>query len=304
MEPESRFYESHRLKLHYVVWSDPPGAAKPPLLLIHGNRDHARNWDFVARALVDRYTVYAVDLRGHGDSQWAIGGEYSFPEFTLDVARLVDRISNDGPVTLIGHSLGGGVAMQYAGLFPDKVAKLVSVEGWGPRVHERRPADVRMRQWIAHMTDLDRRTPRRYATIDDAVARMREENPHLAPEMARHLTVHGVRQNDDGTYSWKFDNYVRTHSPFEFNMEDARTIWNGIRCPILLIKGAESWASNPEEDGRASAFHCYRYVVIERAGHWVHHDRLDAFLRVVNDFLAEEHTCCQRGTRNGTRIVA
>lgn len=304
MEPESRYYESHRLRLHYVVWSDPPGADKPPLLLIHGNRDHARNWDFVARAMVDRYTVYAVDLRGHGDSQWAIGGEYSFPEFTLDVARLVERISNDGPVTLIGHSLGGGVAMQYAGLFPHKVAKLVSVEGWGPRIHERRPADVRMREWIAHMADLDRRTPRRYATIDDAVARMREENPHLTPEMARHLTVHGVRQNEDGTYSWKFDNYVRTHSPFEFNMEDARTIWNGIRCPILLIKGAESWASNPEEDGRASAFHCYRYVVIEGAGHWVHHDRLDAFLQVVNDFLAEEHTCCQQGVRNGPRIVA
>ena len=126
-EPRSESYESQRVKLHYDVWGD---GDKPAMMLIHGGMDHSRNWDFVARQLVDRYTIYVPDLRGHGDSGWAIGGMYSIPEFTLDIATLANRI--EGPLTMIGHSLGGAIALQYAGTVPDKVAKLVSVEGWGP----------------------------------------------------------------------------------------------------------------------------------------------------------------------------
>jgi pimeloyl-ACP methyl ester carboxylesterase len=124
--------------------------------------------------------------------------------------------------------------------------------------------------------------------VEDAVARMQQANPHLTPEMARHLTIYGTRKNEDGTLSWKFDNYVRIRSPYEFNIEDARTLWNQIRCPVLLIRGDESWATDPEEDNKASAFHNYRSVLIEKAGHWVHHDQLERFLEVVRQFLTEE----------------
>ena len=258
------------------------------MLLIHGGRDHARNWDLVAEALVDSYCLYAPDLRGHGDSDWAIGGQYSMPDFVLDIAALADVIDHD-PLTIIGHSLGGGVSLQYAGVFPARVTKVVSIEGLGPRMTAPpRSAHDRMRDWVPHMREMERRTPRRYPSIDAAVARMEEENPHLTSDMARHLTVHGARQNDDGTYTWKFDNFVRIHSPYEFNIEDARDIWNQIRCPVLLVRGDESWAGDPEEDGRASAFHDYRAVVIKEAGHWVHHDQLDRFLAVTREFLLEQ----------------
>ena len=81
---------------------------------------------------------------------------------------------------------------------------------------------------------------------------------------------------------------MRIHSPYEFNIEDARDIWNQIRCPVLLVRGDESWAGDPEEDGRASAFHDYRSVLIDDAGHWVHHDQLERFLAVTREFLLEE----------------
>ncbi len=282
-EPESRYYYSQRLKLHYAVWGDED---KPPLMLIHGGRDHCRNWDRVALALNDRYTIYAPDLRGHGDSGWALGSMYSLPEFVLDIATLVAELGED-PLTIMGHSLGGAIALQYAGTFPNRVRKVVAVEGLGPPTIEHKPAHLRMRQWIDHMHEMERRLPRRYASIEDATHRMLEANPHLAAEMAHYLTLYGTRHNDDGTLSWKFDNYVRVHSPYEFNLEDAQDIWSRIQAPVLLIKGAESWAPDPKKSGRAMTIRNYRSVTIQDAGHWVHHDQTDRFLEVVTEFLGE-----------------
>jgi len=284
MEPVSRSYMSQRLNLNYVVWGE---ESKPPVVLIHGGRDHARNWDFVADALVPDFSVYAVDLRGHGDSDWCYGSMYSMPEYTADVAafiRLVDR----GPVRLVGHSLGGGIVLQYSGTFPEMVTCVASVEGLGPGVHERRPAHHRMREWMKHLHGFEERKPRHYRNLDDAVARMQEANRHLSPLMARHLAEHGARRHEDGTYTWKFDNFVRMHSPYEFMIDDARELWNQIRCPVLLIRGDTSWAQDPDKDGKASAFHNYRSVQIKDAGHWVHHDQLDEFLAVLLPFLRED----------------
>jgi pimeloyl-ACP methyl ester carboxylesterase len=280
-EPVSHHYWSQRLKLHYAVWGD---KSNPPLLLIHGNRDHARTWDQVAVRLKDRFCVYAVDLRGHGDSAWATGGLYSVPEFVHDIAMLGAELDRN-PLTIIGHSLGGSVALSYTGTFPQFVRKVVAVEGLGPPVREPTPASGRMRSWVKDMAEFDGRKPRRYVSIDDAVKRMLEENPHLTVEMARHLTVHASRTNDDGTLSWKFDNYVRLRSPYEFNIAEARELWNQIRCPVLLIRGSESWATDPEADGKASAFHDYRTELVKDAGHWVHHDQLDKFMKIVRSFL-------------------
>ncbi len=283
MEPESRYYSTQRLTLHYVVWGN---ESNPPVLLVHGGRDHARNWDFVAQRLVDEFCVYAVDLRGHGDSDWAIGSQYSMIEYVADIAAFFDHIERD-PMLLVGHSLGGGISLQFTGVMPQRVTRVCAIEGLVPGIRPPRPASQRMRDWLRSTRDLEQRTPRRYPSIEAATARMQEANPHLTPEMARHLTIHGTRRNDDGTYSWKFDNYERAHSPYEFNIGDAREIWNQIRCPVLLVRGDESHARDPEEDGTASAFHNYRSVLIREAGHWVHHDQLDAFMAELLPFLRE-----------------
>jgi len=283
MQPESRFYASQRLRMHYVVWGD---ESKPPLILVHGTRDHARSWDRVAEALVDRYCVYAPDLRGHGDSAWALGGNYSIIDYALDLHALGEAIGR-APYTIIGHSLGGGVTLQYAGTFPEKVERLVTIEGLGG-LHwhrERRPAHIRMRQWIENMHGLENRRLHVYPTIEAATERMVEANRHLTPELARHLTEHGVRRVDDG-FTWKFDNYTHAGSPYEFNMEDARDLWNQIRCPMLIIWGKESWG-NRSGAMDFSAFHDYRSVEIPDAGHWVHHDQFEEFMRHVNGFLGE-----------------
>lgn len=282
--PTSHYFYSQRLKLHYVDWGN---ADKPPLVLIHGGRDHARNWDWVAQDLRRNFHVVAPDLRGHGDSQWAIGGSYALVDYTLDVAQLLAAL-NLGPVTIIGHSLGGSIALQYTGVFGENVKRVVAIEGLGPppeMLRDPPPAHGRMRIWIKEMKSLARRHPHRYANLDEAVARMQDANPRLTADQARHLTIHGSFRDEDGTYLWKFDNYVRATSPYLFNMIDARDIWTQITCPVLLLRGTESWASDPEVDGRAKAFQSYTFFNIEGAGHWVHHDQLAIFLRHVREFL-------------------
>ena len=286
LDPTSHSYISQRLRLHYVDWGN---AAAPPLILVHGGRDHCRNWDWVAQDLRRDYHVIAPDLRGHGDSAHAPSGDYSLSAFVYDLAQLIHR-QGLAPVRIVAHSLGGNIALRYAGVFPESVLRLAAIEGLGPSPRmeaeraRRSPAD-RMVRWIEEGRTLAGRTPRRYASIEEAFGRMRAENKHLTPTQARYLTVHGVSQNEDGTYSWKFDNYVRSGSPTDLTSQEVATLWSRITCPTLLVYGAESWASNPEKDGRLSHFKNAHVATFERAGHWVHHDRLDAFLIEVRAFL-------------------
>jgi pimeloyl-ACP methyl ester carboxylesterase len=284
--PTSRTYFSQRLRLHYVDWGNPE---RPALILLHGGRDHCRNWDWTAAALRDRWHVIAPDLRGHGDSQWSQDGSYTMAGYIYDLAQLVHQ-QRLAPVSIVAHSLGGNIALRYAGLYPESVAKLVAIEGLGPsprwlRARAETTIVDRMEEWVREQRGLAGRLPRRYASIEDAFRRMQEENPHLSAEQARHLTQHGVNQNEDGTYSWKFDNYVRAWFPYDMRGKDIQLLWSRIACPTLLMYGKESRAGDPNEDGRARHFQHATVAGLERAGHWLHHDRLDEFLRTVTGFL-------------------
>jgi len=284
--PASHTYFCQRLRLHYVDWGN---ADKPSLLLIHGGRDHCRNWDWTAAALRNDWHVIAPDLRGHGDSQWSPDGSYTMAGYVYDLAQLIHQ-QGLAPVRIVAHSLGGNIALRYAGIYPETVERLAAIEGLGPP--PRALADLaartivdRMDEWIREQRSLAGRLPRRYASIEDAFRRMQEENPHLSAEQARHLTIHGVNQNEDGTYSWKFDNYVRAWLPYDMTGRDIRLLWSRIDCPTLLLYGKESRSGDPADDGRMEPFRRARAVGLERAGHWLHHDRLEEFLRIVRDFL-------------------
>jgi pimeloyl-ACP methyl ester carboxylesterase len=150
------------------------------------------------------------------------------------------------------------------------------------------PAYERLRIWIEERRSLSGRLPRRYPSIEEALQRMMQENPHLSAERARHLTVHGVSQNEDGSYSWKFDNYLRVFPPVDISQQDKEQIWQRVTCPTLLVYGKQSWASDPAEDGRAAHFRDARVSLYDNAGHWVHHDRHDDFLAEVTAFLGED----------------
>jgi pimeloyl-ACP methyl ester carboxylesterase len=284
--PTTNSFISQRLKLNYADWGNPDA---PPLLLIHGGRDHCRSWDWVAEELRGDWHIIAPDLRGHGDSAWSPDGNYEMSAFVYDLAQLVHQL-NLAPVTIVAHSMGGSIATRYTGLYPENVRKLVAIEGLGPspKVEAERDAigiRARTRKWIDDKRSAAGRQPKRYPTLEAALERMRGENTYLTDEQARHLTIHGISRNEDGTWSWKFDNYLNIWAAFDMSRDDLHAIWAAITCPILMMYGANSWASNPEKDGRISHFSTARVVEFENAGHWLHHDQFDRFMAEIKAFL-------------------
>jgi pimeloyl-ACP methyl ester carboxylesterase len=284
--PITNSFISQRLRLNYVDWGN---ADAPPLLLVHGGRDHARSWDWVAEELRHDWHIIAPDLRGHGDSAWSPDGNYEMSAFVYDLAQLVHQL-NLAPVTMIAHSMGGNIATRYAGIYPENVRKLVNIEGLGlsPKMQAERDAvgiQKRFRQWIEDKRNAAGRTPKRYPNIEASYDRMKAENSYLTDEQARHLTVHGISRNEDGTWSWKFDNYLNIWAIFDMPREELLNIWQSITCPMLLLYGEKSWASNPEKDGRIEHFPTAKVIEYENAGHWLHHDQFDRFMADVKAFL-------------------
>ena len=283
--PTSHTYFSQRLRMHYLDWGNPQA---PPLLMVHGNRDHAHNWDWVAQELRDEYHIIAPDFRGHGDSAWVFGSAYSHTEFVYDLAQLIHQ-QQLAPLTIMAHSLGGSVALRYAGIYPENVKKMVVIEGTGgpPESVEKMPPHKRMREWIENNRQASGRLPKRYPTLENAYKRMHAANDHLREDQARHLTIHGSNRNEDGSYSWKFDNYTHVMSPFDMTRAQIHELWGRIESPVLLMSGSESWFSESGREDPQPYFRNAEHVQIKDAGHWLHHDQLEEFLEITRKFLAD-----------------
>ena len=284
--PHSRFYHSRGLRLHYLDWGNDDA---PLLILVHGGLEHARAWDQLARQLCADWHVVVPDLRGHGDSDWSTGGAYAIPDFVPDIAALVTELG-DRPVTLVAHSLGGNIAVHYTALFPERVTQLCVIEGLGfsPEARAKRDAKPRrdqLREWVDKVRQLDQLGASSYPTVAAAVKRLLEHDPLLSPELAAYVCEHGMRPTEDGQWRWKYDHQIRGFGAAEVASVEASDLWRAIECPVLLMYGAESWASNPEQDGRIQHFARARVATVESAGHNLHHHQPEVFMEHLRRFL-------------------
>jgi pimeloyl-ACP methyl ester carboxylesterase len=287
-DPTSHWFTSHNLRLHYVDWGNPDAE---PLVLVHGGRDHCRSWDWVAAGLREDFHIVAPDLRGHGQSDYSIGSSYPMIDFVYDLRRLLRELG-DRPVSIVAHSFGGVIALLFAGIYPDLVKRIVVIEGtWllDPAIHapERIPVTQRIATWAEQLDKATTQSPRSYPTVEAAVERMMAEHRNLSPEQARHLTIHGLRKLDDGTYTWSFDPVMRLLSPTYPSQADVTQIWSQVAAPALSIRGTLSPHSDPNELGVPRLFQDMEAVNVENAGHWAHHDQLDEVMGLIRPFLLE-----------------
>ena len=283
--PTSHSFYSQRLRLHYLDWGN---VAAPNMLLVHGVQDHCHTWDWYARAFFDDYHIIAPDMRGHGDSEWARGSSYHQIDYVYDLAQLI-RQAQLAPTVLVAHSMGGTLAALYAGVYPETVTALVIIEGVGiwPGRFSGAPGHERVRQWIDNNRHLAGRQPRRYPALEEAYERMHRANAHLTQAQARHLTIHGSHQNEDGSYSWKYDNYTHAYAAYGIPEEEVVALWERITCPVLIINASEGFPHRIGQNGTVRHFDNVRLVDIPGAGHWAHHDQLDEVVRLSRELLSD-----------------
>ena len=281
--PASHIFFSQRLRLHYIDWGN---ETAPAMLMVHGIHDHCRTWDDLAAGFVHDYHVVAADLRGHGDSQWLSGSSYQYLDYIYDLHQLVQQ-ADLAPVVLVGHSMGGAIAALFAGIYPELVTKLVVIEGIGlwSAMQPEVPVQDRIRTWIDATRRLAARLPRRYEDLSEAYQRMQQANPQLSEEQALHLTVHGSNQNEDGTYSWKYDNYTHNFSSSGFTSEETVDLWQRIDCPTLIVNAQHGLEHRIGHDDTQQYFSDLRTHEIPAAGHWTYHDQRDQVLEHLQQFL-------------------
>lgn len=284
--PRDRFVEANRLRLHLLDWSD-AAAAGDPIVLLHGLQEHAHAFDLVAPLLAELgRPVFALDWRGHGESEWVgRGGYYHFANYVADLGFVVRALG--GRAALVAHSMGGNAALLYAGAEPERVSALVSIEGLGPPNAEFSSAPGRFAGWIA---DLERAGARaaRTLTLEQATERLGERFPLWPPEVARHMALHGTRPiGEDDSRAWRFDPLHTTKSPQPFYVEQARAFWQRIACPVLYVDGTRSFigAVPIETDARLREIGAER-VTIEGAGHHPHLEQPGETARILKAFLA------------------
>lgn len=281
IEPKACFYDSQGLRLHYADWGND---AAPPLILLHGGRDHCRSWDWVAGALRPHFHILAADLRGHGDSEWPRGSSYSMADHVYDLTRML-AAAGVRQTAIVGHSFGGMISTVYAGAFPERVSRLAVLDGaFNPRASSY-PIEQQFVRWVAELNKMAASTPRRYRTVEEAAARMTERNPRLTREQVLHLARHAVKRNADGTLSWKYDPAQRVNPPYKLTLEDHVALRQRIACPTLLLRAGDSIAPDPASAGILRNFKNAEQKVIAGAGHWLHHDKLDVVVAELRSFL-------------------
>jgi len=285
--PRHSFIDAQGLQIHCLEWGHSDGE---PLILVHGYLDLADSWRAFVAALETgqpNLRVIAPDCRGHGDSGWiGAGGYYHFPDYVFDLDCVVRAHSLDS-FTLIGHSMGGTISLLYAGTFPERVRKLVLIEGIGPVGMTFSDAPLKMEKWITELHERGRRHFREYTSLAAGASQLRQTNPRLSENTALEIARAAMKQNDRGKWIWKFDPLHRTTAPQPFYTAQALEFLRRLQCPVLLIDGEQSRQTRrTDKQERYEAIANHQRVTINGAGHMVHQDNPDQLADVVRDFIS------------------
>jgi pimeloyl-ACP methyl ester carboxylesterase len=284
------------LRYHVRTWGE---AEAPKVFMLHGWMDVGASFQFLVDALKREWRVIAPDWRGFGRSEWSTDG-YWFADYIADLDALLDHFAPAEPVRLVGHSLGGNVVMLYAGVRPQRVSALVSLEGFGIPVEGPEVAPDKFGKWL----DALKNPPvfRSYRDLEAVADQLQKNSPRLSRDKARFLASHWASTAPDGSARLNSDPRHKLPFPTVYRMEEIVAIWRRITAPALWVAATESFIpkwldAHPEGEGATDSLASVRarltsvpngsFVTIPEAGHMLHLDRPDAVAEAVEPFLLE-----------------
>ena len=282
---QSHIHTIRNLRYHVRTWGD---ARSPKLFLLHGWMDVSASFQFLVDCLERDWYVVAPDWRGFGLTEWARDG-YWFPDYYADLDALLDIYEPKAPVSLVAHSMGGNIAGVYAGVRPHRVAKLISLEGFGASRTKPEDAPARFERWLDEVLEPPQFGP--YASFDAVAARLKKNNARLADYKALFLAQHWAKQIAPGVVTLNSDPKHKMVNPVLNRIEEVFACWQRITAPVLWVSGADSSARGWRADiasqlaQRKAAIPNLSEVVLPECGHMMHHDQPEQLARVIEDFL-------------------
>ncbi|GAB3668901.1 alpha/beta fold hydrolase [Ramlibacter alkalitolerans] len=292
----SEFVPIRNLRYHVRLWGErKPG--EPPLVMVHGWMDVAASWQFVVDAFAQERCVIAPDWRGYGLTEVPHADNYWFPDYLADLDFLLDRYAGEDPVDLVGHSMGGNIAMLYAGVRPQRIRRLVNLEGFGMAATQPEQAPGRHAKWIDelkayHRGEMDLTS---YESVDAVAARLMKNNRRLPRDKAEWLAGHWARQEADGRW------HVLGHPAHKivnanlYRVDEVLASLRRITAPVLSVEASDDsltqwWKGRytlAEYHERLKAVSDVRVGRISDAGHMLHHDQPQQLAQLIEGFLRE-----------------
>lgn len=298
--------QTHRVHLRaheieYLSWGH-HGA--PLVIMLHGWMDVGASFQFLVDAMKHDWHVIAPDQRGYGGTEWSreAAGGYWFAEYIADLEALIDHVSPDAPVHLVGHSLGGNVCSMYAGIRPARVRKLVSLDGFGIPSSSASKAASAYRKWL----DAIKAPPAlsTYESLDRVADRLQKNNVRLTRDRATWLAAQWSQLKEDGRWHLRADPAHKLPFPTVYRLEEVIAIWNEVAAPTLWVGANESeakqWNGYTDDTtvpaareghvagsfaSRLAAFRNIDFRVVKGAGHMLHHDAPDEVAALVEAHL-------------------
>ncbi|WP_137896169.1 alpha/beta hydrolase [Ramlibacter sp. 2FC] len=296
----SEHVKVRHLNYHVRLWGAPAGGT-PPLVLLHGWMDVGASYQFVVDAFSEAFAgqrlILAPDWRGFGLTAGpADGDHYGFPDYLADLDFLLDHYAPGQAVDLVGHSMGGNVAMLYAGVRPGRIRRLVNLEGFGLPPTRPAQAPARYARWIDELKALHRGEVGlpRYPDAAGVAGRLVKTNPRLPRDKAEWLARHWARPEADGQWAILGDAAHKLVSAQLYRLEEVLAIYQRIAAPTLAVEASDdslgTWHKGQytlaDYHERLKCVPQVERAVVQDAGHMLHHDQPQQLARLIENFLA------------------